>query len=167
MSRHRMRPSSGILPWTGVVGAAVSLLLLGACTTTYPQPRELTFAPALEVDLDAMEETPSGLFYRDVTVGVGEEAGRGDRVRLHYIGSFTDGTIFERSTDLGPPIEFRLGAREVIRGWDEGIRGMREGGLRQLVIPPQLGYGSGNRESGIPAGATLVFQIQLIGVGGS
>ena len=146
-------------------GVGVSVLLLGACATSYPQPRELTFAPTLQVDLDAMVETPSGLFYRDLSVGVGEEAGRGDRLQLHYIGAFVDGTVFERSTDLGPPIEFRLGAREVIRGWDEGIRGMREGGLRQLVIPPQLAYGSGNREAGIPAGATLIFQIQLVKVG--
>jgi FKBP-type peptidyl-prolyl cis-trans isomerase len=118
------------------------------------------------VDLDAMVETSSGLFYKDVTMGMGREARRGDRVQLHYIGAFIDGTVFERSTDLGPPIEFRLGAREVIRGWDEGVRGMREGGLRQLVIPPQLAYGSGDREAGIPPGATLVFQVQLVKVGG-
>ena len=115
-----MRTWPSILRW-GVAAGAVALLP-GACATSYPQPRDLTFAPALEVDLDAMVETPSGLFYRDMSVGVGEEAGRGDRVQLHYIGAFTDGTVFERSTDLGPPIEFRLGAREVIRGWDEGIR---------------------------------------------
>ncbi len=165
LARTHFLPS--VFRWTVAAGVGVSVLLLGACATSYPQPRELTFAPSREVDLDAMVESPSGLFYRDITVGMGEEAGRGDRVQLHYIGAFIDGTVFERSTDLGPPIEFRLGAREVIRGWDEGIRGMREGGLRQLVIPPQLAYGSGDREAGIPAGATLVFQIQLVKVGGS
>lgn len=90
MNLARKHSRAGIFRWTIVAGVAVSVLLLGACTTAYPQPRELTFAPTLQVELDAMVETPSGLFYRDLSVGVGQEAGRGDRVQLHYIGAFTE-----------------------------------------------------------------------------
>mmetsp|Transcript_17436 Transcript_17436/g.44636 ORF Transcript_17436/g.44636 Transcript_17436/m.44636 type:complete len:175 (+) Transcript_17436:25-549(+) len=113
--------------------------------------------------------TPSGLMYRDIHV---PEADNGLKtatgmmtVAVHYTGRLEDGTVFDSSLERGSPIRFTLGAREVIRGWDEGIHGMREGQRRQLVIPPHLGYGPGGAPPAIPANALLHFDVELMGVG--
>jgi len=86
--------------------------------------------------------TPSGLIYDDITVGSGDAAALGQTVSVHYTGWLTDGTKFDSSKDRNEPFEFPLGAGYVIRGWDEGVQGMRVGGVRKLTIPPELGYGA-------------------------
>ena len=122
------------------------------------------FAPELGVDLDAMTQTASGLQYQDLTVGDGAIAQAGDSVSVHYTGWLTDGTKFDSSVDRGTPFEFHLGQGQVIAGWDEGVAGMRVGGKRKLVIPPELGYGDGGTGGVIPGGATLVFDVELLEV---
>jgi FKBP-type peptidyl-prolyl cis-trans isomerase len=112
-----------------------------------------------------MTATPSGLQYRDEEVGTGKEATAGQRVRVHYTGTLMDGTKFDSSRDRGTPFEFDLGAGRVIRGWDEGVAGMKEGGKRRLVIPPDLGYGAHGAGRVIPPNATLAFDVELISVG--
>jgi FKBP-type peptidyl-prolyl cis-trans isomerase len=112
---------------------------------------------------DGMTTTPSGLQYRDDRVGDGQEAKAGDHVSVHYTGTLTDGKKFDSSRDRGQPFQFGLGAGQVIRGWDEGVAGMKVGGRRTLVIPPGLGYGP--RPVGpIPANSTLVFDVELLGI---
>lgn len=142
----------------------VTAAFAAACTAGFTQPREVTYAPRLEVDLDAMTETESGLFYRTISEGAGEVAGRGDEVTIHYAGLLPDGTLFDSSLAEGEPMTFRLGAREVIRGWEEGVEGMRPGGRRQLVIPPKLAYGAEGLEDVIPPDQVLVFEVQLLEV---
>ena len=122
------------------------------------------FAPELGVDLDAMTQTASGLHYQDLTVGDGATAQAGDSVSVHYTGWLTDGTKFDSSVDRGEPFTFHLGAGQVIPGWDEGVAGMRVGGKRKLVIPPELGYGDRGAGGVIPGGATLVFDVELLEV---
>jgi FKBP-type peptidyl-prolyl cis-trans isomerase FkpA len=100
----------------------------------------------------------------DLVVGNGAEATAGKRVTVHYVGTLTDGRKFDASTDRGDPFKFRLGAGEVIRGWDEGVAGMRVGGKRKLTIPPELGYGARGFPPVIPANATLVFEVELLAV---
>ena len=108
--------------------------------------------------------TPSGVQYWDIAVGTGATAVAGKTVGVHYTGWLADGKKFDSSVDRGKPIMFPLGAGRVIRGWDEGIVGMKVGGKRQLRIPPQLGYGF--RGSGtVPPNAILIFDIQLLAVG--
>jgi FKBP-type peptidyl-prolyl cis-trans isomerase len=113
---------------------------------------------------DGMTTTPSGLQYRDEVEGTGREAKAGDQVSVHYTGTLTDGRKFDSSRDRGQPFEFPLGAGRVIRGWDEGVAGMKVGGRRRLVIPPELGYGPRAVGGVIPANATLVFDVELLGV---
>jgi peptidylprolyl isomerase len=105
--------------------------------------------------------TPSGLKYQDLVVGNGPPAENGMLVSVNYTGTFTDGTKFDSSYDRGRPISITLGAGQVIRGWDEGLRGMRVGGKRKLTIPPDLAYGPDGR-SGIPPNSTLVFEVELV-----
>jgi peptidylprolyl isomerase len=108
--------------------------------------------------------TASGLQYQEIVVGEGQEAATGNRVQVHYTGRLEDGTQFDTSRDRGQPFEFTLGAGRVIQGWDEGIAGMREGGQRTLIIPPELGYGESGFPPVIPPNATLIFDVELIEV---
>lgn len=108
--------------------------------------------------------TASGLRYRDDEVGDGPEARKGDRVVVHYVGTLEDGTQFDSSRNRGTPFEFRLGEGRVIQGWDEGVAGMRVGGRRTLIIPPELGYGSRGAGNAIPPNSTLVFEVELLEV---
>jgi len=111
----------------------------------------------------AQRVTDSGLKIEDLKVGDGQEAKKGDTVEVHYTGWLTDGTKFDSSVDRGQPFDFRLGAGQVIRGWDEGVEGMKVGGKRKLTIPPELGYGA--RGIGpIPPNSTLVFDVELLGI---
>ncbi|HEX2189400.1 MAG TPA: FKBP-type peptidyl-prolyl cis-trans isomerase [Longimicrobiaceae bacterium] len=115
------------------------------------------------MNTDDMTTTPTGLKWRDDRVGTGAEATRGRTVAVHYTGTLTDGTKFDSSRDRGDPFEFPLGAGMVIRGWDEGVQGMKVGGRRTLLIAPELGYGA--RPVGpIPANSTLVFDVELLDV---
>ncbi len=106
----------------------------------------------------------SGLQYEDILTGDGAAAKAGDRVTVHYTGWLTDGSKFDSSKDRNDPFEFNLGAGEVIRGWDEGVQGMQVGGIRKLTIPASLGYGSRGAGRDIPPNATLVFEVELLGV---
>lgn len=109
----------------------------------------------------AMSDT---LQVEDVVVGDGDECAAGQSVDVHYTGYLTNGTKFDSSVDRGRPFSFALGAGQVIAGWDQGVAGMRVGGKRKLTIPPHLGYGDRGAGGVIPPGATLVFDVELLGV---
>ncbi|MCW6512486.1 FKBP-type peptidyl-prolyl cis-trans isomerase [Lichenifustis flavocetrariae] len=108
--------------------------------------------------------TPSGLQIEEVTEGNGPEAKAGASVKVHYTGWLTDGKKFDSSKDRGQPFGFKLGGGQVIRGWDEGVAGMKVGGVRKLTIPPELGYGARGAGGVIPPNATLLFEVELLGV---
>jgi len=108
--------------------------------------------------------TDSGLVIEDVTFGSGDAATAGRMVSVHYTGWLTDGAKFDSSKDRDEPFEFPLGGRNVIAGWDEGVQGMKIGGVRKLTIPPQLAYGARGAGGVIPPNATLVFEVELLGV---
>ena len=111
-----------------------------------------------------MHQLASGLQYEDMNVGSGKMAEPGMNVSVHYTGWLTDGTKFDSSVDRGQPFKFQLGAGQVIRGWDEGVKGMRIGGKRKLTIPPDMGYGQNGAGGVIPPNATLVFDVELLDV---
>ncbi|WP_119153120.1 FKBP-type peptidyl-prolyl cis-trans isomerase [Caldimonas tepidiphila] len=115
-----------------------------------------------------MTTTPSGLQYEDTVPGTGPEAQAGQHVTVHYTGwlyeSGVQGAKFDSSKDRRQPFDFPLGAGMVIRGWDEGVQGMKVGGTRRLVIPPQLGYGARGAGGVIPPNATLLFEVELLSV---
>jgi FKBP-type peptidyl-prolyl cis-trans isomerase FkpA len=125
-----------------------------------------------EQSLGAMPDSGvTSLQKTDVTVGGGAEARTGATVHVHYTGWLYDpaasdhrGKKFDSSKDGGAPFEFRLGAGEVIQGWDEGVAGMKVGGTRLLTVPPALGYGAGGASGIIPPNATLVFELELVDV---
>ncbi len=106
--------------------------------------------------------TDSGLQYEVITVGEGDVAKSGQTVTVHYTGWLTDGTKFDSSVDRGDPFKFKLGAGQVIRGWDEGVAGMKVGEKRKLTIPANLGYGKKGAGGVIPPNATLIFDVELL-----
>jgi FKBP-type peptidyl-prolyl cis-trans isomerase len=108
--------------------------------------------------------TASGLKYQELKVGKGAEAKKGDIVSVHYTGWLTSGKKFDSSVDRKEPFEFRVGAGKVIKGWDEGVAGMKVGGKRRLTIPSKLGYGERGAGDDIPPNATLVFEVELLEV---
>ncbi len=132
-------------------GAAV------AQATDDQQPPDVPQDPPMTI-------TPSGLKIVEVQVGTGREAVANTNVTVHYDGRLEDGKEFDSSRRRGQPFQFRLGAGQVIKGWDEGVAGMKEGGKRQLVIPPELGYGQRGAGGVIPPNATLVFDVELLKV---
>lgn len=117
-------------------------------------------------EVDAPEgPPPTELEVTDLTVGDGDEAGPGDTVRVHYVGvAYSTGEEFDASYNRGDPLDFPLGAGRVIRGWDEGVAGMRVGGRRRLVIPPHLAYGDRGAGGVIAPGETLIFVVDLVDV---
>lgn len=108
--------------------------------------------------------TPSGLKIEDEKVGTGDVAVAGKKVTVNYVGTLTDGTKFDSSYDRNQPFSFDLGAGEVIKGWDEGVAGMKVGGKRKLTIPSNLGYGPAGAPPAIPGNAILVFEVELLKV---
>ena len=128
---------------------------------------QLASAASLGGELNAPKErvTPSGLRITDLELGTGAEAVAGQTVSVNYRGSLTNGKEFDSSYGRGP-FSFRLGGGQVIQGWDEGVAGMKVGGKRKLVIPPDLGYGSRGAGGVIPPDATLIFEVELLKVGG-
>jgi len=113
---------------------------------------------------DKTTTTASGLKYEDIKQGTGEVATSGKTVSVHYTGWLTDGKKFDSSKDRGQPFEFPLGGGRVIKGWDEGVQGMKVGGVRKLTIPSSLAYGSRGAGGAIPPDATLVFEVELLKV---
>jgi FKBP-type peptidyl-prolyl cis-trans isomerase FkpA len=112
----------------------------------------------------AEKMTDSGLKYEDLALGDGDTAEAGQQVSVHYTGWLTDGSKFDSSVDRNQPFDFALGRGMVIRGWDEGVAGMKVGGKRKLTIPPQLGYGAQVAGGVIPPNAVLVFEVELLGI---
>ncbi len=109
--------------------------------------------------------TPSGLQYADLVVGTGPLPIRGQEVTVHYVGTLENGAQFDSSRERESPLPFAIGTGQVIKGWDEGVMTMRVGGRRKLIIPPGLAYGDrGMPNAGIPPGATLLFDVELMGV---
>ena len=139
------------------------LALLAACGSR-GEAGSGGFSAALGVDTTKMTKAASGLWYADVAPGQGAGAEPGQTVRVHYTGWLPDGKKFDSSRDRGEPFAFTLGAGQVISGWDEGVKGMKVGGRRKLVLPPQLAYGDGGAPPDIPPGATLVFDVELLDI---
>ena len=135
----------------------------GPADVVLQDPADISYAPSLGVDLSAMELQASGLYIRDLQEGEGEPTVAGDVMVVHYSGWLNDGTLFDSSHSRNTPFAVRTGAGEVIPGWEEGLPGMRVGGVRQLVIPPQLGYGA-QSVARIPAGSVLIFEVELLEV---
>ena len=148
-----------------LITLAIALLLIGtACTKKEEAPQTggnntNTAAPQAVVNSAA----ESKVDIQDVVVGKGTEAVSGKVVTVHYTGTLKDGTKFDSSVDRKEPFTFNLGAGQVIKGWEQGIVGMKVGGKRKLTIPPELAYGS-NPVGAIPANSTLIFDVELLGV---
>lgn len=141
------------------------LLVSGALSTPVLATQE---GKPMEPAKDAAAKetvTPSGLKYVDQKAGTGAEAKAGDVVSVHYTGWLENGTKFDSSRDRNEPFRFKLGAGQVIKGWDEGVAGMKVGGKRRLTIPAELGYGKRGAGGVIPPNATLVFEVELLGIG--
>lgn len=113
---------------------------------------------------ESVKNTEQGLQVEDMKIGDGQEIKSGDMARMHYTGWLTDGTKFDSSLDRGIPFEFKLGAGNVIKGWDKGVVGMKVNGKRRLIISPEMGYGTRGAGSVIPPNATLIFEVELLGI---
>jgi len=148
-----------------VAAAAVTLaLLLGGCAYSSSESPDAADEPEDECIEDEPIETPTGLRYTDLNCGGGAEVIGGTTATVHYVGELEDGTIFDSSRRRGEPFSFLLGAGKVIPGWDEGVAGMQIGGLRRLVVPPDLAYGEAGFPPTIPKDATLTFEVELLEV---
>ncbi|TVP49468.1 MAG: FKBP-type peptidyl-prolyl cis-trans isomerase [Gemmatimonadales bacterium] len=153
---------------TRLFPAVIVLLLLGGCSDgpTFPvlQFEEVQWAPSLGIDPADFTELPSGIWVRDDQEGTGATVAVGNYIRTHYRGFLTDGTRFDSSLDGSgrPPLAFTVGSGEMIQGFDRGARGMQVGGVRTVLIPSFLGYGSRPTSSAIPPNAWLVFEIHLV-----
>ena len=149
-----------------VIPAVIVLVVAALAQTPTHKPaqavRPNTNAPT-KVTGDGVK-TGSGLQYWDIKVGTGEIAKDGSHVKVHYTGWLTTGKKFDSSVDAHQPFDFTIGRGEVIKGWDEGVTGMKVGGKRQLRIPPDLAYGPEGHPPQIPRNATLIFDVQLLAV---
>lgn len=147
---------------------ALAAIVAIACAKDTPAPpavpiEQTKFAASTGVQLDQMTKKPSGLYVRDLVVGSGDVAMPNKTVEVHYVGELVDGREFDKNEAGDTPLDFALGRGQVIPGWDEGVAGMRVGGKRQLVIPPELAYGP-EGIGPIPGNAVLVFTVELVAV---
>ncbi|KAI8465832.1 MAG: hypothetical protein J3K34DRAFT_379633 [Monoraphidium minutum] len=171
-ARAGLRPDAPLAPLAGE-GALSRRAALAAAPLAAAAAAGLARAPdaAAEAACGELIDTPSGLKFCEITEGTGKEPAKGSLIRCHYTGRLaSNGKVFDSSYTRGRPLSFKVGAREVIRGWDLGILGdegippMKEGGKRLLVIPADLGYGERGAGGGlIPPGATLEFEVELLG----
>lgn len=149
-----------------LLSTLIATLTLIACTSsespTTPQVKTPTVAPASTSN--APQTTASGLIIETLAAGSGPAAKSGDNVSVHYTGWLTNGTKFDSSRDRNEPFNFRLGAGQVIPGWDEGVAGMQPGGKRRLTVPAQLAYGSRGAGGVIPPNAVLIFEVELLAI---
>jgi peptidylprolyl isomerase len=144
-----------------IASVAVIAVVVGAMFVLRgAEPKSSTSSEATP---NASSSPSAGLKSTDEVVGTGTEAVTGKTVSVHYTGTLQDGTKFDSSRDRNQPFEFRLGQGEVIKGWDQGVVGMKVGGKRKLVIPPDLGYGSQDKGT-IPPNSTLLFDVELLEV---
>jgi FKBP-type peptidyl-prolyl cis-trans isomerase len=139
--------------------ALIALTLAAGCSTS-------GFSRALKVPPPPMEVTPSGVKYQELSPGNGPPAVPGTLVTVNYTGFLEDKTRFDSSEDRGVPLTFTIGKHEVVTGWEEGMIGMRAGGKRRLVIPPELAYGEKGRAGVIPPNATITLEVELVEVFG-
>lgn len=154
------RRVSGAL--AALAASTVLAVSLSACSKSVEEPKE-DFKPAVAKPLPP---GPEKLDIQDEVVGQGQEAKTGDEVSVHYTGTLMDGKKFDSSRDRGDPFKFKLGQGQVIKGWDQGVVGMKVGGKRKLVIPSALGYGEKGSPPTIPPGAGLKFDVELLAIGG-
>jgi FKBP-type peptidyl-prolyl cis-trans isomerase len=162
-----LRPAVALCALALLTGCVTSDNPTPASDASMPQPNvtsEPAAPPPGRMAAAAQPTAPrDGVVRNDIKVGTGPEARSGQRVRVHYTGKLTNGTTFDSSVGK-QPFTFNLGAGEVIRGWDLGVAGMKVGGRRKLTIPPELGYGARGAPPQIPPNATLVFEVDLLGV---
>jgi peptidylprolyl isomerase len=160
----------GLLAAGGILVVVVAVILIGRSGGSSSDNSEITKAdisipngPSIKLPTGP---APTQLQIKDLKTGTGAEAKAGDQVSVQYIGVLYDnGTKFDASYDHGQPFSFKLGGGQVIPGWDQGVAGMKVGGRRELIIPPDLAYGAQGQPPTIPANATLVFVIDLVSVG--
>jgi len=158
-NEKRVNLQSGSLLW--IAAAVLAVLLILAWIFVMNRSNDDQAAAALSSGQE--EVLPAELGIEDVQVGTGTEARSGQTIAVHYVGTLADGTVFDSSRERGEPFTFTLGVGQVIQGWDLGVSGMKEGGIRNLTIPPSLGYGE--RDLGaIPPNSTLYFEVELISV---
>jgi peptidylprolyl isomerase len=147
-----------------LIVAAVLYLLNSSSKPSSTASNAPTALPTSLPEFDNATTTDSGLKYIDEVVGTGETPKTNQDVTVHYTGTLTNGVKFDSSRDRGEPYTFKLGVVPMIKGWDEAIRSMKVGGRRKLLVPPALGYGARGNGPSIPPNATLVFDIELLGV---
>lgn len=160
-------------PRAWAVGGAIILIIFTGGTFLIMQSNNISNQDkSMKNNTENGQSTPqiaskpdqqTGLIKEDIVVGAGAEAVAGNKVSVHYTGTLTDGTKFDSSVDRGQPFSFNLGSGEVIKGWDQGVAGMKVGGKRKLTIPPELGYGAQGSGT-IPPNATLIFTVELLEV---
>lgn len=129
-----------------------------------PQLTEISPSADKSKSMEEKNQDPNQLQIEDIKVGSGTEAKAGDTAVVHYTGTLENGVKFDSSLDRGEPFSFILGAGQVIRGWDEGVAGMKVGGKRKLIIPSDFGYGARGVPGVIPPNATLIFEVELLGI---
>jgi len=145
----------------------IAILILATVALAQTAPHKAAVVPNTKAPTKVTGDgvkTDSGLQYWDIRVGTGAVAKDGDHVKVHYTGWLTTGKKFDSSVDAHQPFDFTIGKGDVIKGWDEGVTGMKVGGKRQLRIPPELAYGAAGYSGVIPPNATLIFDIQLLSI---
>ena len=145
---------------------ACALLSCQPGPATYPLQviETATFARSLGVDLAASTKQPSGVYYRDTTLGTGAAVAAGSVIDAHYVGSLIDGSVFDQNVGSDTPLHIQYGVGHLIPGFDKGLTGVKVGGTRQLVIPPAQGYGADGSPPKVPGNAILIFSVTITAV---